>query len=373
MSSSPTLHTPLTAGALALANRVVMAPMTRNRADAAGVPTALMARYYAQRASAGLIITEGARISPTGHGPVGQPGLHTAAQIAGWAAVTEAVHQAGGRIVVQLAHHGRIAHPSLLPHGVQPLGPSAVTAASDARITPDTLVPTVEPGAMSRVDISETLDDYAAAAEAALRAGFDGVELQGANGYLIHQFLSDNANQRTDAYGGSAENRIRFAVEAVRAVAGVVGAGRTALRLSPGSGYNDILELDPADSYGLLAERLGAGQGGEPYAYLHVIEGPDPKLTRLLRERWSGALIVNPFTGDDPTDPATALARLDAGEADAVSFARLFAANPDLAERIRWGVAPAAPDPDTFHDGGATGYTDLARHDLVQKGPTHHE
>ncbi|MCX4745628.1 alkene reductase [Kitasatospora sp. NBC_01287] len=371
MNPAPTLHSPLAAGALALSNRVVMAPMTRNRADAEGVPTALMAQYYAQRASAGLIITEGARISAVGAGPVGQPGLHSAAQLVGWSRVTAAVHRAGGLIVAQLAHHGRIAHPDLLPSGVRPVGPSAVRAQSDARTTPTRLVPTVTPRVLTRADIAETLDDYAAAAESALRAGFDGVEIQGANGYLVHQFLSDNANQRLDSYGGSAENRIRFALAAVRAAAAVVGADRVGLRLSPGSGANDLLELDPAHTYGLLAESLR----GTRHAYLHVVEGPDPKLTRLLRERWSGPLIVSPFTGGEPTDPATATVRLRTGEADAVSFARLFAANPDLPERIRQGRRLAAPDPETFHTGGATGYTHLpvgSTH-LAPKDSTDHE
>jgi N-ethylmaleimide reductase len=351
------LFGPLSAGALSLPNRVVMAPMTRNRAGADGVPGPLMAEYYAQRASAGLIITEGVRVSAAGHGPVGQPGLHTRAQIEGWSRVTDAVHRAGGRIVAQLTHHGRIAHPDLLPEGVQPVAPSAVTAQSDAR-TAKGLVPTVRPRAMEVADISETLNDFAAAAMAAVAAGFDGVELQGGNGYLIHQFLSDGSNLRDDAYGGDAAGRVRFAVEAVRAVAGVIGADRTGLRISPGTGYNDTPEHDPALTYGLLAEALEP----ENLAYLHVVEGPDQGLPRLLRERWTGVIVSSPFTGDDPTDPDTARDVLDSGRADAVSFARYFAANPDLPERIRVGAPLTEPDPDTFHDGDAEGYTDYAVH-----------
>ncbi|MFJ5025881.1 alkene reductase [Streptomyces goshikiensis] len=354
----PSLFDPLTAGALTLPHRVVMAPMTRNRADAAGVPGALMAEYYAQRASAGLIITEGVRVSAAGHGPVGQPGLHTADQIAGWKRVTEAVHAAGGRIVAQLSHHGRIAHPDLLPAGVRPLAPSAVTALSDARTAPGVLVDTVEPREMTPADIAATVRDFATAATAAIGAGFDGVELQGANGYLLHQFLSDNSNLREDSYGGDAAGRVRFVSEVVAAVAAAVGAGRTGLRLSPASGYNDTVEKDPATTYGLLADALNA----QAIAYLHIVEGPDPELPALLRERWAGAVITNPFTGDDPTDPATAAARLDADLADAVSFARYFSANPDLPERIRSGAPLTEPDPDTFHDGEAAGYTDLAAH-----------
>ncbi|WP_035841448.1 alkene reductase [Kitasatospora azatica] len=349
-----TLEDQLTAGALELPNRVVMAPMTRNRADADGVPTALMVEYYARRASAGLIITEGVRINPVGHGPIGQAGLHTPAQVAGWRRVTEAVHRAGGRIVAQLAHHGRIAHPSLLPAGARPVGPSAVAAVGDAR-TAAGLLPTVLPSAMSAPEIADTLDDFGAAAAAALEAGFDGVELQGGNGYLIQQFLSDSANLRQDAYGGAPVDRIRFALAAVRAAVRAVGPGRVGLRLSPGSGYNDILERDPATLYGLLADQLNR----EPLAYLHLIEDPDASLARLLRARYTGRLLLNPFTGDEPTDPATAQHRLREGSADAISFARLFAANPDLPERIRQGLPLSAPDPDTFHEGGALGYTEL--------------
>ncbi|MET9439373.1 alkene reductase [Streptomyces sp. NPDC006610] len=351
------LFDPLTAGALALPHRVVMAPMTRNRAGSDGVPGPLMAEYYAQRASAGLIVTEGSRVSAAGHGPIGQPGLHTRAQTEGWARVTDAVHRAGGRIVAQLTHHGRIAHPDLLPEGVQPVAPSAVTALSDAR-TAKGLVPTVRPRAMEPADIAETLEDFKAAALASVEAGFDGVEIQGGNGYLIHQFLSDDSNVRDDGYGGDAAGRIRFAVEAVRAVAGAIGPDRVGLRISPGSGYNDTAESDPALVYGLLADALNA----ENLAYLHVVEGPDAELPRLLRQRWTGVIVSSPFTGDDPTDPDTAREVLASGRADAVSFARYFAANPDLPERIRAGAPLTEPDPDTFHDGDAVGYTDYAVH-----------
>ncbi|MEU8544119.1 methyltransferase domain-containing protein [Streptomyces sp. NPDC048717] len=352
----PSLLDPLTAGALTLPNRVVMAPMTRNRAGADGVPGPLMAEYYAQRASAGLIVTEGVSVGAAATGPVGQPGLYTPEQIAGWGLVTDAVHRAGGRIVAQLSHHGRIAHPDLLPAGVRPLAPSAVTALSDAR-TPRGLVPTVEPRAMTDADIATTLAEFAAAAAAAVEAGFDGVELQGANGYLIHQFLSDNTNLREDGYGGDAAGRIRFAVEAVRAVAGAVGADRVGLRISPGSGYNDTTEHDPALVHGLLAATLA----DDGLAYLHLVESPEEEVNRPLRERWTGTLLVNPFTGDDPTDPETAALRLSGG-ADAVAFARYFASNPDLPERIRLGLPLAEPDPDTFHGGDAVGYTDFAPH-----------
>ncbi|MFJ3817668.1 methyltransferase domain-containing protein [Streptomyces sp. NPDC090056] len=353
----PSLYDPLTAGALALPHRVVMAPMTRNRAGADGVPGPLMTEYYAQRASAGLIVTEGVRISPAAAGPAGQPGLHTPEQIAGWAEVTGAVHRAGGRIVAQLSHHGRIAHPDLLPEGLRPLAPSAVTALSDAR-TPKGLVPTVEPRAMTAEDIATTLADFATAAAAAVEAGFDGVELQGANGYLIHQFLCDNTNLREDGYGGDPAARIRFAVEAVRTVSDAIGADRVALRISPASGYNDTVEQDPSVVYGLLADALDAGR----LAYLHLVESADERLNRLVRERWAGTLLTNPFTGDDPTDPETAARRLDTGAADAVAFARYFSANPDLPERIRRGLPLTEPDEDTFHEGGATGYTDFAPH-----------
>ncbi|MEI7033734.1 alkene reductase [Streptomyces pratensis] len=351
------LFTPLAAGALKLPNRVVMAPMTRNRAGADGVPGALMSQYYAQRATAGLIVTEGVGVSAVGAGPTGQPGLHTLEQVAGWTKVTDAVHEAGGRIVAQLSHHGRIAHPALLPDGVEPLAPSAVTALSDAR-TAHGLVAAVRPRAMGPEDIARTLDDFSDAARAAMDAGFDGVEVQGGNGYLIHQFLSDNANLREDGYGQDVPGRARFAVEAVRAVVRAVGAGRVGLRVSPGTGYNDAVEKDPAPLYGFLADILGS----EELAYLHVVEGPDRALRAVLREHWNGVLISSPFTGEAPTDPGTARGLVEAGDADAVSFARHFAANPDLPERIRLGAPLNEPDPDTFHDGGAAGYTDFAVH-----------
>ncbi|AEW97850.1 MULTISPECIES: alkene reductase [Streptomycetaceae] len=352
-----TLFDPHRAGAIPLPNRVVMAPMTRNRADRDGVPTDLMARYYAQRAGAGLIVTESVWISPDGHGEAGAPGLHTAAQAAGWRTVTDAVHRAGGRIVAQLVHTGRLAHPALLPPGAVPLAPSAVRARTETR-TFDGLVPCVTPREMTEEEITGAVDAFAAAARRALDAGFDGVELQGANGNLIHQFLSGNANLRTDGYGGTPAGRIRFALETVRAVVAQTGPGRVGLRLSPGSDYGDLAEPDLPAVHGALLDALAA----EPLAYLHLIEGPDPAVAALVRERWPATLIVNPWTGDAPTDPLTATRRVATGAADAVSFARMFAANPDLPERLRLGVPLNDPDPDTFHGGDAAGYTDYPRH-----------
>ncbi|MCX5202022.1 alkene reductase [Streptomyces sp. NBC_00237] len=337
-----------------LANRIALAPMTRSRAGAGGVPTELVAEYYAQRASAGLIVTEGVQPSVVGQGYPFTPGLHSEEQVAGWRKVTDAVHADGGVIFAQLMHGGRIGHPSLLPDGLTPVAPSAVAPAGQL-FTGAGLVDFTEPRALTADEIRETVQDYARAARNAVDAGFDGVELHGANGYLIHQFLSANANLRTDEWGGdTVDNRIRFAVETVRAVVAEIGAGRTAIRLSPGNAYNDITETDVPRTYEALVDALSP----LGLAYLHVTEATDAfrALTPVLRAKFDGAFVLNPFT-DGPTDHR-ALGLIDEGAADVLAFGALFLANPDLPARLATEGPYNTPDPATFFGGDEKGFTD---------------
>ena len=336
-----------------LANRIALAPMTRSRAGEGGVPTELTAEYYAQRASAGLLITEGVQPSVVGQGYPGTPGLHSDEQIAGWRRVTDAVHDKGGRIFAQIMHTGRIGHPVLLPDGLTPVGASAVAATGQVftHVGPKDFV---TPRELTDPEIRATIADFAAAARAAVDAGFDGVELHGANGYLIHQFLAPNSNRRTDEWGGSVEGRIRFALETVRAVAAEIGAARTAIRLSPGNRYNDIDEPAPEATYSALVQAI------EPLglAYLHLVEGAadDRALTESLRKQFNGTLVLNPAS-EGPTGP-DALALIEEGVADIVSYGVLFLANPDLPERLRAGGPFNAADAATFYGGDHRGYTD---------------
>ena len=346
-----TAFDPIQLGGLRLANRIAMAPMTRSRA-VAGSPTELTATYYAQRASAGLIITEGVQPSVIGQGYPNTPGLHSAEQVAAWRAVTDAVHAAGGAIFAQLMHAGRIGHPDVLPDGLVPVGPSPVAAAGQI-FTGTAMQDFVTPEELTEDGIARTVADFASAARNAVAAGFDGVELHGANGYLLHQFLSTNTNQRTDRWGGSVAGRIRLVVEAVRAVADAIGAGRTGLRISPGNGANDTAEDGYPETYqALLAELDPLG-----LAYLHIGEGPDRDLTLLLRKQWSGTLILAPFTGDRPTGPAE-LDLIADGTADLISFGALFLANPDLPARLAAGGPFTTPDRATYYGGDHRGYTD---------------
>ncbi|RSM99202.1 alkene reductase [Nonomuraea sp. WAC 01424] len=342
---------PIAVGRTKLANRLVMAPMTRSRARD-GLVTELTARYYVQRASAGLIVTEGVQPSAVGQGYPFTPGLHSAEQIAAWREVTAAVHAAGGKIFAQLLHTGRIGHPVLLPEGLVPVAPSPV-AARGQLFTPDGVKEFVTPRELTAAEIEQTVADFAAAARNAVEAGFDGVELHGANGYLIHQFLSPGTNRRTDGWGGSVPGLVRFAVEVVSAVAGAIGGDRTGLRISPGMPNNDMHEPDPRPVYEELVSRTAALD----LAYLHVMEAGDRELTRELRRRFSGALILNPHTGDRPTGPEE-LALIDDGTADLIAFGRLFLANPDLPRRLAAGSPLNAADPATFYGGAAEGYTD---------------
>ncbi|WBO68564.1 alkene reductase [Streptomyces camelliae] len=342
-----------------LANRIVMAPMTRSRAYGPGhSPTDLVATYYAQRAGAGLIVTEGVQPSVAGQGYPDTPGVHSAEQVEAWRKVTDAVHAEGGVIYLQLMHTGRVGHPSLM--GLQPVGPSAVTAKGQV-YTHEGPQDFVTPKELTEAEILETVADYAAAARNAIEAGFDGVELHGANGYLIHQFLAPNSNQRTDGWGGSPQARIRFAVETAKAVAEAIGADKVGFRISPGNPYNDIDESDRTDveaTYTALVDAL-APLG---LAYLHQMEAPEIRdLTVRLRKQWPGTFILNPFTAPRPTGPEE-LQLIEDGVADLISYGALFLANPDLPRRLAAGGPFNAPDPATFFGGDHRGFTDYPTH-----------
>ncbi|MFD6951423.1 alkene reductase [Nocardiopsis sp. TSRI0078] len=337
-------------GNLTLPNRVVMAPMTRVRAAAGGLATPSMATYYAQRATAGLIVSEGVQPSLVGQSNPGTPGLHTDEQVDSWKPVTAAVHANGGRIFAQLMHGGRVSHPSTT--GVQPVGPSAVPAVGDV-FTPTGPQPAPVPRALEESEVPEHAGSYAEAARRAVAAGFDGVELHGANGYMISQFLSSNANLRTDSYGGSVANRIRFAVEAVTATADAVGAERTGIRLSPGGLFWGVEETEVRELYtALLTELARIGP-----AYVHLEATADEELLLELRRVWPGTLIMNPTVpmGPKQVDRDDADRWLGQG-ADLISFGRSFISNPDLVERLRTGLPIAPVDEADFYQGGDRGY-----------------
>ncbi|RII19377.1 N-ethylmaleimide reductase [Streptomyces sp. YIM 130001] len=337
-------------GELTLPNRVVMAPMTRVRAAAGGLATPSMATYYAQRATAGLIVTEGVQPSPIGQSNPGTPGLHTDEQVVAWRPVTGAVHANGGRVFAQIMHGGRVSHPDTI--GMQPVGPSQVAADGDV-FTPAGPRPAPMPRALATSEVPEHARSYAEAARRAVDAGFDGVELHGANGYLISQFLSSNANLRTDRYGGSTANRIRFAVEAVAATVDAVGAARTGIRLSPGGGFWGVEERDVPVLYGELRNELAALGP----AYVHLEATADEEVLSGLRRAWPGTLIMNPSLpmGPKQAGPADADRWLGLG-ADLISFGRAFVANPDLVERLRTNLPIAPVDEATYYQGGDAGY-----------------
>ncbi|RKS79399.1 N-ethylmaleimide reductase [Actinomadura pelletieri DSM 43383] len=339
---------------LRLPNRIAMAPMTRARADdATGVPHALTKLYYAQRATAGLIVTEGIWPNILGKAGPGIPGLVTDAQVAGWAEVTEAVHAAGGTIFAQLWHVGRMTHPLNLPGGATPLAPSAVRIESERIYTAAGRVEHVTPRAMTTAEVEATIADFAAEARNAIRAGFDGVEVHGANGYLIQQFLAENTNRRTDRFGGSREGRLRLALDVVEAVVAEVGPERVGLRISPDNPENEIAEQDPQGTYRALVDAV------DPLglAYLHIIERGAYGALADLRPRWSGTLIGN-FNGPEPTSRRAGEEAVAAGLADIFSFGRLFISNPDLPHRFATD-APLTPHiSELVHGGDAEGYVD---------------
>jgi N-ethylmaleimide reductase len=361
------LFSPFRLGALDLPNRIVMAPMTRNRAGPGNAPTALNATYYAQRAGAGLIVSEASQVSPQGLGYPGTPGIHSDEQIAGWQRVTDAVHAAGGRIVLQLWHVGRISHPALQPDGALPVAPSAIAPAGQAW-TLDGMKPYVTPRALEAAELPGIVAQFRQGAANAKAAGFDGVEVHAANGYLLDQFLRDQTNRRTDRYGGkNAENRTRLLIEVTEAVAGVWGGERVGVHLSPSNPFNDIADSDPERTFAVVVralDRLGL-------SYLHLVEPGPPEPTpaspspatdaaktppldaAFFRPLWRGMLIANKGYDLNRAD-----AVLQSGAADLVSFATLFIANPDLPERLCRGGPFNTAERKTFYGGSAAGYTD---------------
>ena len=360
----PSLFEPVRAGALNLANRIVMAPLTRNRAPGA-VPTPLMATYYVQRASAGLIVTEATAISPQAQGYADVPGLWSEEQVTAWKAVTDAVHAAGGRIVVQLWHVGRVSHVDLQPGSQAPVAPSAITAKTKTVLIRDgvpTFADTSAPRALDIAEIPAIVEDYRRAARHAIRAGFDGVEIHAANGYLIDQFLKTGANQRSDAYGGSIANRARLLLEVTRAVADAIGGERTGIRLSPVTPANDIVDANPQPLFAYVVQQLAPLD----LAYLHVIEGSTggprdiaerPFDYAALRQAWRDAGGTGAWMVNNGYDGALADQVLAEG-ADLVSFGRAFIANPDLVTRLRQGGPFNKPERATFYGGAEKGYTD---------------
>jgi N-ethylmaleimide reductase len=350
------LFSSLRVGALDLPHRIVMAPMTRNRAGEGNAPTASNATYYTQRAGAGLIVTEGSQISAQGQGYPGTPGIHSPEQVAGWKLVTNAVHAKGGRIFLQLWHVGRISFPALQPDGALPVAPSAVKPEGKAW-TGRGMEPYVTPHALALSELPDIIEQFHFGARNALAAGFDGVEVHGANGYLLDQFLRDKSNQRSDRYGGSIANRARLLIEVTEAVMDVWGASRVGVRLSPSNPFNDIADGTPADTFGHAVAELNRLD----LAYLHLVEPTNDQVAQLgvrldaahFRPLWDSALIA--CTGYNRERAAAVLA---SGSADLVAFASLYLANPDLPERLRHDVPLNTPDRATFYGGGAKGYID---------------
>jgi N-ethylmaleimide reductase len=351
------LFTPVTIGDLTLPNRIAMAPLTRNRAiDPNTTPSPLAPLYYRQRASAGLLITEASQISQQGQGYAWTPGSYTDEQVAAWKLVTEAVHEDDGHIFLQLWHVGRISHSSLQPNGGAPVAPSAIAARTPTFIESGAFAETSQPRALEASEIAGIVADYAHAAGCGRRAGFDGVELHGANGYLIDQFLRDGTNKRTDQYGGSIENRLRFALEVVDAVLKVWPPTRVGMRIAPVSPANDIADSNPTALFGALIEALSQRN----LAYIHVVEGATggPRDAHgfdflALRRAFSGAYIAN-----NGYTRALAIEAIAQNRADMIAFGRPFISNPDLVERLRIDAPLAESDKATYYGGGAEGYVD---------------
>ena len=351
LSPDDLLFQPVRLGALALRNRIVMSPMTRSRAGEGDVPTALHAEYYGQRASAGLIVTEGVQPSPAGKGYCRTPGIYSEAQVEGWRQVADRVHAGGGLVVLQIMHCGRIGARVNKDDDSEIVAPSAIRARAKIFTDVSGLVDIEEPRALTLEEIPGVIEEFRQAALNARRAGLDGVELHASSGYLPMQFLSSNTNQRTDRYGGSAENRIRFVVEVLQAMGEAIGFDRIGLRVSPGLDYNDIHDADPAETYGLLFDRVSP----MGLAYLHLVYRDYPQLDNyaLARARWKGPLILNnELTGE------RAARILAEGGVDAVSFGRAFIANPDLVARLKNGLPLADYDRSLVYTPGPRGYTD---------------
>ena len=344
------LWNPVKIGKLELKHRLGLAPMTRSRAKADGTPSDLASQYYAQRASLGLLITEGTQPSDDGQGYTTTPGIYTDAHVAGWKKITDAVHKAGGHLYIQLMHVGRISHPDNTPHHRQPVAPSAISA--DAPMfTPTGMQKTVTPRALTTAEVKQTVKDFAYAAKRAVEAGADGVEIHGANGYLVQQFLAPNANTRTDEYGGSIENRTRFAIEVAKAVAAEIGADRTGIRLSPlgNSGGLDEGPEAPALYHYLVTELNKLN-----LAYLHILHTGNEELVQDLRKAWKHPLLVNrPNATPENLDQD-----VKSGLADLVPVGKMALANPDLVARLQKKAALNEPNPATFFSPGAAGYID---------------
>ncbi len=350
----PDLFSPVEVGPLELHNRVVMAPLTRSRAGPGNVPTQLNALYYAQRASAGLIIAEATQIAPEGQGYISTPGIHSREQIEGWKCVTKAVHVAGGHIVLQLWHVGRISHPSFQPGGALPVAPSAIRPQGQA-FTTKGFEPIPTPRALEESEIPGIVEKYAQAAQNALAAGFDGVEVHAANGYLIDQFLRDQTNKRTDHYGGSVENRSRFLLEVIEAVTAAIGAERIGVRISPQNGQNDISDSNPQALFNYVAEQLSR----RGLAYLHIIEGdtggvPVPSFDYVKLKRLFGGIVI----ANNGFDKARATDAIAEGRADLVAFGKPFISNPDLVIRLLLDAPLTPANRETFYGGAEQGYTD---------------
>lgn len=350
------VFSPYALGTLQLKNRFVMAPLTRSRAEAGNLPSSMAAEYYSQRAGAGLIVTEATQAGAGGQGYIATPGIYSQEQVAAWRKVTDAVHQKGGRIFVQLWHVGRISHPDFRD-GEQPVAPSAIAPRGVQTYTAEGLKDIPAPRALEKNEIAAIVEEFRSAAANAKAAGFDGVEVHGANGYLLDQFLEDGTNQRTDEYGGSVENRARLLFEVLDTVSQVWGSDRVGVRLSPGGSFNDMCDCHPAQTFGYVAKRLATLN----LAYMHLIEPaasagehPAPDLSaRFFRPLYPGTLIVaGGYTLERANDA------LKEGSADLVAFGQPFLANPDLVERLRSGAALNKPNPATYYGGGAEGYID---------------
>lgn len=342
-------------GNLTLPNRVVMAPLTRNRALVGLVPNPLAVEYYGQRASAGLLVSEATQVSQQGQGYQDTPGIYSKEQVAGWRKVTDHVHERGGRIFLQAWHVGRISHTSLQPNGGAPVAPSAIRAKTKTFVN-NAFTEVSEPRALELSEIPGIIDSYRRGAANAIEAGFDGVEVHGANGYLLDQFAKDGTNKRTDAYGGSIENRARLMLEVSKAVAGEIGTERTGIRISPVTPANDVSDSNPQPLFDYIVDQLNALK----LVYIHVIEGATggprdiaPFDYGSLRRRFKGAYIAN-----NGYDFQLATKVLAANEADLIAFGKLYIANPDLVERLKKGAPLNEPDKATFYGGGAKGYTD---------------
>ncbi|MFZ0763430.1 MAG: alkene reductase [Bradyrhizobium sp.] len=354
MSTSNLLE-PFKLGSITLSNRLVMAPLTRNRALEGLVPNPLAVEYYGQRASAGLLISEATQVSQQGQGYQDTPGIYSKEQITGWRKVTDRVHAQGGRIFLQLWHVGRISHVSLQPKGGAPVAPSAIRAKTKTFVN-GTFADVSEPRVLELSEIPGIIDSFRQGAANAIAAGFDGVEVHGANGYLLDQFAKDGTNKRTDAYGGGIENRAKLMLEVTKAVAAEVGSERTGIRISPVTPANDVSDSNPQPLFDYIVDHLNALK----LVYIHVIEGATggprdiaPFDYHSLRNRFKGAYIAN-----NGYDLALASKVLSANEADLIAFGKLFIANPDLVERFKRGTPLNAPDKATFYGGGAKGYTD---------------